>query len=246
MKALIYDESFEGLLTSIYDAFYIKENLEGIFRNDEFIPDLLTEAVPVTTSNEKHMKVLNAISDKISRDAIENIYYAYLSELPGISKSIYAYVKLGFKLGNKIDMYLNQSEVSTILKARSKVTWEVQRFVGFVRFTLLGDIYYGKIEPDHNISELLAPHFAARLPLEKWVIHDTKRNIAAIHSEGKYMLSYVDNNELSSSKVPKDVDIYEKLWRDYFVSLAINERENPKCQANHLPLRYRKNLTEFL
>lgn len=246
MKALIYDGSFEGLLTSIYKAFYLKECIDGIYTYKEFTPNFLTQAEVVITSYEKHEKVLKAICDKISTEALENIYYAYLSELPGISKVIYNYVKLGFKLKSKVDMHLHIPEVNLILKARSKVNWEVQRFVGFARFTLLGDIYYGKIEPDHNITELLAPHFAERLPLEKWVIHDTKRNIAAIHFKGKFILSNVDEDELSILNSPKSVDIYENLWKEYFVSLSIKERENPKCQGNHLPLRYRKNLTEFI
>ena len=246
MKALIYDGTFEGLLTSIYEAFYLREIIDGIYTKKEYTPNFLTQVEVITTNYEKYEKVINGISNKISRESLENIYYAYLSELPGISKIIYNYVKQGFRLKSKIDMHLHLPEVSSILKARSKVNWEVQRFVGFARFTLLGDIYYSKIEPDHNITELLAPHFSERLPLEKWVIHDTLRNIAAIHFEGKFILSSFSSDELSLINSPKNIDIYENLWKNYFVSLSIKERENSNCQRNHLPIRYRNNLTEFI
>ena len=39
---------------------------------------------------------------------------------------------------------------------------------------------------------------------------------------------------------------YERLWSGFFESISIKERENPKCQQNHLPLRYRSDMTEFV
>lgn len=40
-------------------------------------------------------------------------------------------------------------------------------------------------------------------------------------------------------------DVYAELWKTFFASIAIEERRNPKCQRNMLPLRYRKYITEF-
>ncbi|WP_303394159.1 DUF4130 domain-containing protein, partial [[Ruminococcus] torques] len=38
---------------------------------------------------------------------------------------------------------------------------------------------------------------------------------------------------------------YEFLWKRFFHSVSIKERENPKCQQAHLPFRYRGEMTEF-
>ena len=40
-------------------------------------------------------------------------------------------------------------------------------------------------------------------------------------------------------------DVYEKLWRDYFHTMAIQPRENIRCQNQLLPKWYRKNMLEF-
>ena len=39
---------------------------------------------------------------------------------------------------------------------------------------------------------------------------------------------------------------YSELWRVFFDSIAIKERENKKLQIENLPIKYRKNMTEFI
>jgi probable DNA metabolism protein len=43
-----------------------------------------------------------------------------------------------------------------------------------------------------------------------------------------------------------DSDEYQDLWKIFFENIAIKERINPKLQRNNLPLRFRKDMTEFL
>ena len=38
---------------------------------------------------------------------------------------------------------------------------------------------------------------------------------------------------------------WAKLWKTFFTAIAIEERKNPYCQRNHLPLRFRDLMTEF-
>ena len=38
---------------------------------------------------------------------------------------------------------------------------------------------------------------------------------------------------------------FARLWTGFFDSISIPERENRMCQMNHLPLRYRAEMTEF-
>jgi probable DNA metabolism protein len=40
-------------------------------------------------------------------------------------------------------------------------------------------------------------------------------------------------------------EAYRNLWRNYFDSMAIKERTNPRCQRNLMPARYWKNLPEM-
>ena len=39
---------------------------------------------------------------------------------------------------------------------------------------------------------------------------------------------------------------YRTLWKRFFETVAIRERENPRCQNTFMPGRYRGTMTEFL
>ena len=49
----------------------------------------------------------------------------------------------------------------------------------------------------------------------------------------------------SLERVSENEKDYEKLWQIFFSSISVRERENPKCQRNHLPFRFRPEMTEF-
>ena len=38
---------------------------------------------------------------------------------------------------------------------------------------------------------------------------------------------------------------YERLWEGFCQTIAIESRKNPKCQMQHLPLRFRPDMVEF-
>lgn len=39
---------------------------------------------------------------------------------------------------------------------------------------------------------------------------------------------------------------FRALWKRFYETVAIKERENPRCQNTFLPKRYRGTMTEFL
>ena len=103
------------------------------------------------------------------------------------------------------------------------------------------------IHPKNNIITFLMPHFADRLPLENFVIHDVKRNIFALHEAKKDW--YLVYNPVGLDRIKYTVSDKEKqyseLFAAFFHTIAIKERENPTLQLNMLPLRYREYMTEF-
>ena len=46
-------------------------------------------------------------------------------------------------------------------------------------------------------------------------------------------------------RTEKEEKEWEKLWKTFFTTIAIEQRKNPDCQRNHLPLRFRLLMTEF-
>jgi probable DNA metabolism protein len=245
MICYIFDGSFEGLLTSIYEAYYRKERVEEIIPSNKFQPTLLTEPKYIETNEVKSSKVYTAIKNKISAEALELIYHVYLSEIDGCCSLIYNYVKLGFKLGSKVNLYLHEGVVLNIHNISNKVTNECHRMLGFVRFKFIANIYYSSVEPDHNIIGLLAPHFSERLPSERWIIHDIKRNLAVFYNRSEWILTTFTAENLDSITIKEEPEIYESLWKDFFNTITIAERTNPVYQKRNMPKRYWKHLTEF-
>jgi probable DNA metabolism protein len=76
------------------------------------------------------------------------------------------------------------------------------------------------------------------------VIHDLRRSQAAVFDLRSWRL--VGGIELSAEPdITTAEHDYAALWLRYFQRHEIKERQNPKLQQKHVPLRYRKHLTEF-
>lgn len=241
----LYDGSFEGLMTAIYEAYYSSDKPEKISSSFEYEPQIIYNTKDILTDREKSDKVLEAIRSKISSTALQRIFYVYLSSVPDSDTLIYNYIRLGFKLGNKLDMHLHNDIVLKIHKIERKVTIEAHNMLGFIRFSeIQPSLYYSSIEPDHNIISLLAPHFSKRLSSENWIIHDIKREVAAIYNCKEWVLTSLKGSEYQLITNSSD-NYYELLWKEYFNTLAIEARTNPKLQCKMMPKRYWKHLTEL-
>ncbi|SES82004.1 probable DNA metabolism protein [Natronincola peptidivorans] len=240
----IYDGSFEGLLTAIYEAYYRKEKPEKIIAKGDIQEDLFVSYLHIETEEEKAEKVYNAIRDKISPIALKNVFYGFLSEDVDAGTFIYRYLQLGFKAGEKIDQYHTHEAVFQLHKISRRVGKEAHLMLGIIRFQKLkGELYYAVIEPQYNITALVAPHFAKRLASENWVIHDKKRNIASLYNKNQWIIT---EGNLQGEIVLDDEELqYQEMWQQYFKNIAIKTRINPKLQRNYLPKRYWKHLIEM-
>lgn len=248
MVVYIYDGSFEGLLTSIYEAYYTDLKPDKIVPIRDHEENFLYENIYIHTNHEKFKKVYRSIQNKISERALENVYNAYLSEINGSSTFIYEYLRFGYKIGKEIDLHLADSRVMNVHKAAIKVTNEIHCFMGLLRFKKVhGDVYYASLEPDHNIISSLAPHFKDRLSDQNWIIHDLKRGLAVIYNKKSWVLEhlYSKNSEPFNESNVREIDMdFENLWKLYFKSISIESRKNLKLQKQHMPSRYWYHLTE--
>lgn len=245
MVSYIYDGSFEGLLTSIYDAYYNKEKPEEIIKQEEYTPSLISKPIYISNDPLKASKVSKGVKVKISPSSLKYIYYVYLSDIEGSGTLIYNYLKLGFKLGKDIDLHLHNNTVLKIHKIVKKVSFEYHRMLGFVRFkSVYNKFLYSPIEPDHNILALITPHFVQRLCNEDFIIHDLKREIAAVYNKAEWSIRTLSRENGINILDSKSELLYENLWKDYFKNITIQDRINPKLQKRLMPKRYWNHLTE--
>ncbi len=242
MVDYLYDGSFEGLLTCVYLHYY-EEPASGVFLESQYQSDLLRPYKCVVTSLTCSDKVYFAIRKKISPLALQNTYYLYLSNHIHKEMLVLEYLKKGFKIGISIDDQHADPLIHDIHILSKKVLAESHRFLGLIRFTDTGVFLYSAIQPDHNILILLGDHFSDRLKNEKFIIHDQRRSKALISSDGIWYITDFDSK--TDFPLQKKEEYYRSLWKNYYNHIGIGERKNPKLQAQYMPRRYWKNLTEI-
>jgi probable DNA metabolism protein len=129
-------------------------------------------------------------------------------------------------------------------QAASKVRFETHRLIGICRFAKTAQgCYLCEVTPDHNVLSFLAEHFAQRMSDVSWIIHDRSRNLSAVYDTRDW---YITHSYLPSQiNYSRDEAEYQNIWKTYFDTVAIEGRINPKLQRKFVPVRYRKNMTEF-
>ena len=71
MVVYIYDNTFEGLLTCIYEAYYSSIKPEAIYSKKVYKHNLIDEAINIETDTSKSIKVYDAIESKISKSSLK-------------------------------------------------------------------------------------------------------------------------------------------------------------------------------
>lgn len=238
----LYDGTFEGLLTCIYHSYY-ENHAQGIYHQDNYQFSMLNDSKIINTDTELSAKVYEAINNKISPLALKQVYHVYLSNHPRKEDLILKYLQIGFRLGKIISGYHTHPDVLPVHSVSRKVSMETHRFYGLTRFRDTGRFLYASLEPDHNILVFLADHFADRLARENFVLHDKRRNIAAVYDKKEwYLTDFMFPFDFSTNETES---FYQDLWTRYFSHISIESRINLRLQNQFVPKRYRKHIIEF-
>ena len=152
-------------------------------------------------------------------------------------------------MGGKVTECLREESVMQIFELSRQVSNERHFFREFLRFTRIEPgIYVAHMEPKGNVVALVAGHFADRMPSEDWMIIDDGRGLGVIHPKNEpfYVTEFRAEEMERLRQTEQQEDLYTKMWKEFFYTIAVEKRENPGCQRNMFPLRYRKHVTEFL
>lgn len=246
MKVLIYDDTFEGFLTAIFDAYSIEEPF-NIIKKSLFYPDLVSIPFEIVTSKEKFDRVLKGIKKKFDLYTLNNIYRVFLSEVNGSEDLVFKYIKLCFLKGIKINLAKNNEIIMQIDKISNKVSIEAHRFYGFLRFKEIAELtFYAAIEPDHNILPLIVDHFVEKFSNQRFIIHDIKRENAMIFNLKEVVFSEMSLELGKKIENSSNDEKFESLWRSFYTSVNIEERKNEKLRKQFMPKRYWNHLTEMI
>lgn len=237
-----YDGSFEGLMCCVFESYEQKE-IPCAIRHPGIEQSLFDIAKWIKTDKRKAERVFNSIPLKISTQAQELVKLGFLTCAPHKELLIYHFLRLGFKHGSKVMMMLTDDTVSSLQKAVRHLTTESHKFKGFVRFSVYGEVLVAVIEPKNYVLPLLSLHFCDRFRNETFMIYDKTHSMALIFRSQKAELMYVD--ELTLPETDNDEIEYRRLWKQFYKTIAIEGRNNPRCRMNLMPKRYWGQMTEF-
>lgn len=241
MAVWTFDGTFSGFLCLIHESALKKERPEGILRAGEAQP-LLFETVQAATDERPAASVGTALAARFSRRIFTTGYYAFLSAMAGREMAVYRYFALAWTMGPRAAGLLADERVRTVHEAGRAVSRERHRFLGLLRFSELGGVLYAPFEPEGDLLPLVAGHFARRLGGERWIIHDTGRNMAAVFENGTWRVAAFRTG--GHPPLPGKEREIRDLWKRYFFSTALQTRKNAGLQRQFMPKKFWKYLPE--
>ncbi len=245
----LYDGSYQGFLSVVYANYYEKRGTEVLTAADA--PGFfLDECREIGTDPEKAGRVEKALWDKCGLTVMNWLYYAFHSGEEQKDSWLLRFVEHAFRLGAAAENALSVREIRRIAELAKRVSKERHSFLGFARFEEIGmggqSCLYARITPENDILELMAGHFADRFYRERIIIHDAGRSRALVAYRGRWELRPLTAGwqAIKESRSLAELD-FQQLWQGYFAHIAVEERKSDKRQKQHVPLKYRPNLTEF-
>lgn len=239
---VVYDGSFEGFLTLVYEVYYQKLTPVTILRE---VPNrlILDDIVVIEYQEEKSVKVLEALKKKFTKKHFETIFHIFMCDSVEFELPLLHFIILGFKSQKELEN-INHTFILNIQNLQRELFRHSHKMTGFIRFVELDDgTLYGKIDTKFNVVYHLGTHFLERFNNQNYIIHDLKRKLAFIKNEsfcGVQEVATFDEPTISANE-----EKFSNLWKTFFASVAIESRTNKKLQRQMVPLLYRTFMTEF-
>lgn len=239
MKIFVTDGGSDSFFTAVFEAY--KESECGITSDSNVQMSFDSEVVNVDCDLEKCERVQRGI-EKYDKNAIDDILIV-LRSCDSLKEQIaFEYIKRLMEHKSPIYKAYNLPEVIVFNELKRKVTYEIHRFTGFLRFMESDSgAFYAPYSPDNDITDLLMPHFAERFKTERFIIHDVRRKIAGIYDGHEWIMSYAGEAEIYLSEYER---VFQTLWKKYYKAVNIKERPHEKQMKGYMPVRYWKFLPE--
>ena len=237
-----YDGSFAGFLTCVYES-YLRREAPALFSAPDDPRISLFPQRRVESSQEHAGRVYRSLAARISPLAQSLVRRGFLTCLEERELHLWRFIRLGYQLGPAVVAHLTDPRVAVVNQAVHHLLREAHLYKGFLRFSQLEGVLLGEIEPKNQVLPLLRPHFCARFPAERFVIHDRTHRQALFHQPGAWRILPVDAFQMGA---PEEAELAcRQLWRRFYHTIAIEGRYNPDLRRSNMPKRYWGQMTEF-
>lgn len=242
----VYDGSFGGFLTCIFESFERKEWSISLIEENCFEPDFFGENRTIITEKTKAKRVFDGLVKSLDYSKAQDFFRVFLSEdIVAIQHAFDLAQTIFQKNGDILENY-GDEKVLYFSQTLKKVSRERHRMKAFIRFEKSSDgMFFAVIAPDFNVLPLIIDFFKKRYEDQIWLIYDEKRKYGMLYD--KQTVSEVQMMNLDTNSITKSNDIvtldldeqkYQQLWKSYFKSTNIEARRNMKLHLRHVPKRY--------
>ncbi len=233
------DGTKEGFLT----AFLCAYNDEDALLSSVQTQLALGQATVFVAADPQKAAKAEARLLSYDKDCMQDLFYLLRSGMSDREQIAFRYFKLLADRKRPVRGMLAEDGVIAACECIRKVTYEIHRMHGFVRFMeSASGALYAPISPDNDIADLLVPHFRARLPEFPFVLHDVVRKKAAVYDGTNVFTAPLQSAEIVLSADEKK---WQALWQRYYASVNLPQRERLKQMRGYMPVRYWKHMPEF-
>lgn len=237
----VYDGSFPGFLCCIFDSYLYHEIPVDIVSQEAFSPSLYPVR-DVKTDRQHAQRVYHRAAES-SPEAAALLYRGFLTCMEGRETALY---RLMAKLLREGPGFLKNRADETLYpvwKAVRHLNGEVHLLKGFLRFSEFSGVLAAEIEPKNRVLPLLRPHFCDRFYNETFFIYDRTHREALFYAERRAIISPLESFQMGR---PDEREAgFRLLWKQFYNTIAIRERENPRLRMSNMPKRYWNVMTEF-
>ncbi|MCL2580637.1 MAG: TIGR03915 family putative DNA repair protein [Oscillospiraceae bacterium] len=238
----LYDGSLAGFFCCVHRSFYERELPIDILPEAADQPSIYPRAY-ISTDQAKAEAVRASIVKNLSDRVIELTEHVFLCHHPHKEQKLLRFLIFAFGIGPKAAYMLGEDAVADVLEMEKHLLGEVHLLRGFIRFADYGEMLGGVITPKNFVLPLLAAHFANRFPNENFMIYDKTHKAVLAFQGGKLEITMVE--EVEFSQPSEDELRFQSMWKNFYKTIGIEERVNPRCRMGHMPKRYWQNMTEM-
>ena len=242
MTVLQIDGTLHGIFCALFTAFTYKMDDVTVSCGNQQL-SLTDVQVSVSVEPKQVARISNALLRYGGDRLLFECETAMRSGDENKCDVLFRYLYRTLKQRRSLKNMLSLPEVIHFETLLKRIWGEVHRLHGFIRFARLsGGTYYAPFSPDHDVTELLLPHFSARYPSMPFALHDVKRKKIGVWNGKEYAV--LDCDLPSAFFLDEEEQSYTSLWKAYYDAVTIQERPHQKQMLQYMPRRYWKYLPE--
>lgn len=237
----LYDGSWPGFFCCVFESVYEKELPLAIWPESEAGPSFYRQK-SIQTEEDRYKRVLNSVVKRVSPRALELLRWVFLSCMEEKELAMLRFLLLGYAEGSRAPWMFGHPEVQPLLRAEQHMMGEVHLLKGFVRFSEHEGKLATVITPKNFVLPFLAQHFCGRYSEEEFLIYDKTHGAALVYEKGAARILPLEGFALG--EVDEAEEGWQALWKCFYNTVSIEDRENPRCRMGHMPKRYWENMLE--